>query len=661
MSERLRSDDMAFLVTESASTPMHNATLEVFEPPSDGFDYDRLVGLIADRIAFVPRYRQRLRHVPGRLASPVWVDDDDFDLTYHVRRSAVPRPGSMDQLRDLTARIVSRQLDRHRSLWEVYLIEGLEHGRFAILTKSHQVLVDGVSTVDLGQVILDVDPSPRDTVHDDWRPDPPPGTPTLLADAIGDTIRHPRRAAATVRDNAETLLRSAGVVGSRALDLVGSLSNRSSPDSPLSAVLSEQRRFATVKTTLEDYRRVRRVHGGTVNDVVLATITGAIRGWLMTRAEPVGRSFRAMVPMGVIDSDLEPTSLGSQVAGHLLSLPIGEPSPVVRLHQVSYALKAHKETGRAVAADRLAGIAGFAPTTFHALGNRVAAAQTRRGFHLVVTNVPGPQFPLYAAGASMLESYPVPPLLPGHAVSIGVTSYDAHVYFGLTGDRDAVPDLDVLAQCLVDALEELVDRVSESRGRAPRRPPNGTAGSEGKGGAAGRRSSRDRRQWPEGPGMSTRVYVPSSWTGLRDLVMADGIGPPPFPAHAVTDGLRAAWAEGSEEDWEYAATTAASRSSLALIDDGDAPRRVVVAVDVDTVTGLDGDDPTLVEVVEAEPFRRVAAVLVDLPEAEVDVRAAVARWADAQAGDAEAEALVEAALDHELAWYASQEIGQLLG
>ena len=161
--------------------------------------------------------------------------------------------------------------------------------------------------------------------------------------------------------------------------------------------------------------------------------------------------------------------------------------------------------------------------------------------------------------------------------------------------------------------------------------------------------------------MSTRVYVPSSWTGLRDLVMADGIGPPPFPAHAVTDGLRAAWAEGSEEDWEYAATTAASRSSLALIDDGDAPRRVVVAVDVDTVTGLDGDDPTLVEVVEAVPFRRVAAVLVDLPEAEVDVRAAVARWADAQAGDAEAEALVEAALDHELAWYASQEIGQLLG
>ena len=194
MSERLRPDDMAFLVTESASAPMHNATLEVFEPPTDGFDYDRLVGLIADRIAFVPRYRQRIRTVPGRLASPVWVDDDDFDLTYHVRRSALPRPGSMDQLRELTARIMSRQLDRHRPLWEVYLIEGLEKGRFAILSKSHQVLVDGVSTVDLGQVILDVDPQPRETVHDDWRPQPVPSPPSLVAEAISDAIRHPSHA-----------------------------------------------------------------------------------------------------------------------------------------------------------------------------------------------------------------------------------------------------------------------------------------------------------------------------------------------------------------------------------------------------------------------------------------------------------------------------------
>ncbi|MGZ4485520.1 MAG: wax ester/triacylglycerol synthase family O-acyltransferase, partial [Nocardioidaceae bacterium] len=345
MNERLRPDDMPFLVNESASTPTHNATLEVFEPPKAGFDYDRLLDLVADRIAFVPRYRQRLRSVPGRLAAPVWVDDDDFDLTYHVRRSALPRPGSMEQLRDLVARILPRRLDRARPLWEMYLIEGLEGGRFAILSKSHQILVDGVHTIDLGQVILDVDPKPRETVHDRWRPAGEPTAPALVAEAVTDSLRDPRLALRAVRDNAETLARSAGFVANAVAPVVR---RRTLPESPINGPLSEQRRFVTVKTELARYRTVRRLHGGTVNDVILATITGALRSWMMTRAESVhgSRTLRAMVPMSVIDSDLEPTSLGSQVAGHLLSLPIGESSPVVRLHQVSYALKAHKETGR---------------------------------------------------------------------------------------------------------------------------------------------------------------------------------------------------------------------------------------------------------------------------------------------------------------------------
>ena len=471
MSERLRSDDMAFLVKESASTPMHNATLEIFEPPASGFDYERLVALIGDRLAFVPRYRQRLRSVPARLANPVWADDEDFDLTYHVRRSALPRPGSIDQLRDLTARIMSRRLDRNRPLWEIYFIEGVEDGRFAILSKSHQILVDGVATIDLGQVILDVHPEPKDTVHVDWHPDHVPSTSALVAGAVRDSVRDPRQAVATLSGNAGSLLRAASVVGGRVVDVAGALSNRrAAPESPINRTLSEQRRFMTVKTALEDYRNVRRFHGGTVNDVILATITGAMRNWLMTRAESVhgSRTLRAMVPMSVIDSELEPTSLGSQVSGTVLNLPIGEGSAVVRLHQVSYALKAHKETGRAVAADRLADVAGFAPTTFHALGSRVAASQSRRGFNLVITNVPGPQFPLYAAGAQMTESYPVQPLLPGHALSIGVTSYDGGVYFGLNGDRDVLPDLDVLTQCVTKALEELVNTISPSRQRAPR-------------------------------------------------------------------------------------------------------------------------------------------------------------------------------------------------
>jgi diacylglycerol O-acyltransferase len=484
MTQRLRPDDMAFLATDSASTPMHNATLEIFEP-AGGFEYDRLLGLVADRIAFVPRYRQRIQPVPGRLANPVWVDDTDFDLTYHIRRSALPRPGSMDQLRDLTARIMSRPLDRHRPLWEMYFIEGLSGDRFAILSKSHQILVDGGSTIDLGQVILDIEPKPKGTPHLTWNPQPAPTQSTLVAGAVFDSVRHPRRALGTLGDNAGGVVRAVGAVGGRASQLAGALAGRRPvPRTPINTRLSEQRRFVTVRTSLDDYRRVRRFHGGTVNDVILATLTGALRNWLMTRAEPVpsGRSLRAMVPMGVIDSELEPTSLGSSVAGHLVNLPIGEASPVVRLHQVSYALKAHKETGRAVAADRLAGVAGFAPTTFHALGSRVAAAELRRGFDLVITNVPGPQFPLYAAGALMSESYPVQPLLPGHALAIGVTSYDGRVHFGLTGDRDALPDLPVLGQCVSEALEELVDSASSSRHRAPRGrtapgPPRPTAGS----------------------------------------------------------------------------------------------------------------------------------------------------------------------------------------
>jgi diacylglycerol O-acyltransferase len=470
MTERVRPDDLAFLAAESASTPMHNATLEIFEL-GDGFDYDRLLALIADRIAFVPRYRQRIVSVPGHLANPVWVDDDDFDLNFHVRRSALPRPGTMDQLRELTARIMSRQLDLHRPLWEMYFIEGVGMDNVAILSKSHQVLVDGVSTIDLGQVLLDVDPEPRGTVKVDWHPHPVPSHPALVAGALRDSLRHPREAVRTMTTNAGSLVRVAANVGGRVAEVADSLTNRRLvPETPINTRLSEQRRFATVRTSLADYRKVRNFHGGTVNDVVLATITGAMRNWLLTRAEPVpsSRALKAMVPMSVIDDELEPTSLGSQVAGHLLSLPIGEPSPVVRLHQVSYALKAHKETGRAVAADRLAGIAGFAPTTFHALGSRVAAAENRRGFNLVVTNVPGPQFPLYAAGALMAQSYPVPPLLPGHALAIGVTSYDGGVYFGLTGDRDALPDLDVLGQCVTEALDELLDSISPSRQRAPR-------------------------------------------------------------------------------------------------------------------------------------------------------------------------------------------------
>jgi diacylglycerol O-acyltransferase len=468
MPERLRPLDMTFLSMETASTPMHVATLDIFEPASEGFDYARLVGLINDRIAFVPRYRQRIRFIPGHIANPVWADDEDFDLAYHVRRSALPLPGSVEQLRELVARIMSRRLDRARPLWETYLVEGLEGGRYAVLSKSHQALVDG-STVDLAQLIMDDSPDAPDTPDVSWIPERPRGGVELLMQAVADSVRSPAVAAENVRGQLVTLRQTAERARSVANALVSG--RPAAPVGPLSAELSEQRRFLTIETRLMSYRKVRQEHGGTVNDVILATLAGALRAWLLTRAESVTSSTRikALVPMSVVDDEFaEPTSLGSQVTPHILNLPVGEPNPVMRLHQVSYAFKAHKETGRAVAANKLAEIAGFAPTTFHALGARVAASQPPRSYSLLITNVPGPQFPLYAAGARMLASYPVLPLMPRHAMAVGVTSYDGKVFYGIDADRDALPDLNVLAQCIKESLDELVDASSSTRARAPR-------------------------------------------------------------------------------------------------------------------------------------------------------------------------------------------------
>jgi diacylglycerol O-acyltransferase len=287
---------------------------------------------------------------------------------------------------------------------------------------------------------------------------------------VHDSVTEPSTVLETTRASAEAALRTAESLVSRAGSVMGAFgSRRPAGDHVLGGQLSQQRRVVTVRTALEDYLDVRKAHGGTVNDVILATVTGALRGWLLGRAESMSgiRHVRTVVPVSVSDRELETTSLGSPIVAYVVDLPVGESSPVVRLHQVSYAFEAHKETGRGVAANRLAGIAGFAPSTFHAIGARVAADEARRGFQLSVTNVPGPQSPLYAAGARMIETYPVHPLLPHHALAIGVTSYDGQVFYGITADRDRIPDAEVLGQCVSEALTELLDTIG-GRTRAPR-------------------------------------------------------------------------------------------------------------------------------------------------------------------------------------------------
>ena len=466
--------DVAFLHRETRTSPQHVGQLAVLRAPTGGFDYDRLVRLLEERISLAPRYRQKVRMVPGHLANPMWVDDPAFDIGYHVRRSALPRPGTDAELLEFCARIESRLLDRARPLWEIYLVEGLSDGRLAILTKTHEAVV-GDDGIDLAQVILDAAPAPRRTVETIWMPQSEPGSVGLLLDAVLEVARRP----IVLADTARAALRDVGTTVGRATSLAGGIVSAGRAvvvrptASPLAVQLSEQRRLAIARTRLADYRQVRNVFGGTVNDTMLAVVSGALRGWLQSRAEPLraATTVRALVPVSVSDmvdtSDdaLERTgeavgpargAWAGTVRPLLVDLPVGEPDPVLRLAQLRYAMASHKASGRAIGADSLAALSGFAPPTLHALGARAASGLTRRMFQLVVTNVPGPQWPLYASGARMIETFPIVPLGPGQAVSIAVSSYDGGVFYGINGDRDAMSDVGVLAELIEDALAELV-------------------------------------------------------------------------------------------------------------------------------------------------------------------------------------------------------------
>jgi WS/DGAT/MGAT family acyltransferase len=461
VTDRLSTLDVSFLYLESATTAMHVGSVARFEAV-EGFDHEALVALVSERIGLVPRYRQKVRWVPGHLANPVWVDDETFDISYHVRRSALPRPGDDDALRALVGRLQSRRLDRNRPLWEMYLVEGLAGGGFAIVTKTHHAMVDGISAVDIGTLILDPTPVPRSEPSADWEPRPEPSRIGLVAGALTDGLRRPGQTLETAR-SAVTDVRAIGsrlLGGALGVAAAARTSLRAAPESPLNDAIGEQRRYGMAATSLDDYNLIRKTHGGTVNDVVLAVVAGALRSWLLTRGEPVlpTTTLRAMVPVSV-RNEQQAGALGNRVSSYFVDLPVGEPSPVMRLHQVSYAMKAHKESGQSVGAEALITLSGFAPPTIHSAAARLASGFTRRLFNVVVTNVPGPQYPLYAAGARMIDCYPVVPLARNQAVSIGLTSYDGGVYFGLNADRDTMADVDVLAACIEESLGELLETV----------------------------------------------------------------------------------------------------------------------------------------------------------------------------------------------------------
>ena len=461
MADRLSPLDVSFFYLETPTTHMHVGGVAVFDPPEGGFDFAQFSRLVEQRLPLLPRYRQKVRWVPGHIGNPVWVDDDSFDLSYHVRLSALPKPGTEDQLKEFVARIQSRPLDRAKPLWEMYVLEGLENDRVAVITKTHHAMVDGVSAVDISTVILDPSPTPREPPPDDWAPSPEPSSIELLGGAVLDWLRKPTQVVDTARtqvlDVRRAVAHAAGLVGGIAA--TARTTARSASATPLNVEIGAGRRFGMARTDLDDYKRIRKALGGTINDVVLATVTGALRAWLQTRGESVnGLTIRAMVPVSV-RSEEQKGAGGNRVSSYFVELPVSEPDPVVRLHQVSYAMTGHKESNQAVGADALVALSGFAPPTLHALGARLAGGFTRRMFNLVVTNVPGPQNPLYANGARMLEVFPVVPLAKGQAVVVGLTSYNGGVFYGLNADRDALPDVDVLAACIEESLAELVEAV----------------------------------------------------------------------------------------------------------------------------------------------------------------------------------------------------------
>jgi WS/DGAT/MGAT family acyltransferase len=456
MVERLTGLDASFLYLEEPDTPMHVGGVLILEAPRGGVD--ALVALVEARLPLVPRYRQRIAEVPGHLANPVWVDDRDFDIAYHVRRNGLPRPGTEAQLLDLVSRLTSRPLDRTRPLWEVYLVEGLSDGRMAVVTKTHPALVDGLSAIDIGQVLLDVEPDAATPEPLDWRPQRPPNGAELVWQALDEYVRRPSAIVDTARgavtDVRSTAARLTGVAGG--LLRTARKTILPAPHSPLNAPIGRQRRVAVARADLEDIKKVRKVHGGTVNDVLLTVVTGALREWLLSRGEPIvaGTSVRALVPVSMQDEEAEQ---GSRVSSYLVDLPVGEPNPRVRLARLSYAMRGIALHGQSVGADSLIALTGFAPPTLHALGARAARGLSRRLFNLVVTNVPGPQLPLYAAGSRMLEVFPVVPLAAGQGLSIGMTSYDGRVYFGLNADRKIVGDVEVLADLIDQEVGELVE------------------------------------------------------------------------------------------------------------------------------------------------------------------------------------------------------------
>jgi diacylglycerol O-acyltransferase / wax synthase len=470
--DRLSSVDASFLAQERQASHMHVGAVIIFEGPP--LSREEFLEGIESRLHLVPRYRQKLAFPRFEMGRPFWVDDPNFNIDYHVRHTALPSPGSLEQLRQLAGRIFSQRLDRSKPLWENWLVQGLEGNRFALISKTHHALVDGVSGVDLAGVLFDLSPVPQEVPppEEEWTAHPEPTQAELIAEGVKGAIRtpfdlagetlsalqHPDRTLQRAREAAEGL----GEVVWAGLN--------PAPDMPLNVPIGPHRRIVWASSDLDDFKRIKNSFGGTVNDVVLTVVSGALRRFLRSRGvRTEGLELRALVPVSIRAED-ERGQLGNRIAAMRGPLPVYCDDVVECLRLVQQAMGDLKESKQALGAEVIAGLTEFAPPTLLAQASRLNFST--RLFNLIVTNVPGPQFPLYMHGREMLELIPVAFLPENHALAIAIMSYNGGVRFGLLADYDAMPDVEFVAQALEDVLAELLERAREAE-------PARAAGSDG--------------------------------------------------------------------------------------------------------------------------------------------------------------------------------------
>ena len=489
--DRMSPQDAMFLHLEDANNPMHIGNVSVFEGPAPS--YGDLVRTVVANLPLVPRYRQRVRFIPMELGRPVWVDDAHFQILYHIRHTAVPSPGSSEQLRNLAGRVFAANLDRTRPLWELWMVEGLEDGRWALISKVHHCMVDGVSATDLLTVLLDREPQPTPTRAPAWHPRKEPSDLHLLADTLADAVLDPidRVRGLPVLARANLL---AGLSLTDLANLASSYRTWLQPSAgELNGPIGPHRRWSWATASLAEVKEVRVALGGTVNDVVLAVITRGFRDLLLGRGNEVeGKVVRTLVPVSV-RSENERGQYNNRVSGLFPGLPVGLADPVERLNDIKEQMDVFKGSGQAVAGDVLTKLGGFAPPMLLALGARLGTRFEQRMVQTVTTNVPGPQFPLYAAGRQLVYAYPYVPIAGSVRISVAIFSYLGGLNFGVTGDWDSVADIEVLTRGIGAGMEELLAIARRpARNTRPVRPAR--AASNGHAAANGRKRTAPARR-----------------------------------------------------------------------------------------------------------------------------------------------------------------------